>query len=92
MFLLQHVSITRTCFDLAYKLYDLGYDVWMGNCRGNRYSRNHIYLDPDHKDFWDFSFHELGNMDAPAMLDYILTKTGFEKAHYVGHSQVLYLT
>lgn len=71
----------------AYQLSDLGYDVWMGNVRGNRYSREHEYLDEDHRDFWDFSFHEIGIYDIPAMIDYIIDKTDYKKIHYVGHSQ-----
>lgn len=33
---------------------DAGYDVWILNARGNRYSRAHVELDPDLFDFWRF--------------------------------------
>jgi len=63
----------------AYYLYDQGYDVWMGNCRGNRYSRNHTHLSVKKKDFWDFSFHEVGTYDLPTMIDYVIDKTEYKK-------------
>lgn len=72
---------------LAYLLADAGFDVWMGNARGNTYSRKHISLNPDKAKFWKFSWNEIGYYDLPAMIDYVLKETGNEKLHYVGHSQ-----
>ncbi|XP_037953966.1 lipase 3-like [Teleopsis dalmanni] len=72
---------------LAYILSDAGYDVWMGNARGNRYSRNNTRLSTLHPYFWRFSWHEIGINDISAMIDHILQTTGETATHYVGHSQ-----
>ncbi|XP_031776844.1 lipase 3-like [Nasonia vitripennis] len=70
---------------LAFFLADKGYDVWMGNLRGNIYSRCHIkYLTTDNR-FWNFSFHEMGIYDLPAQIKYI-TDMKNDDIVYVGHS------
>ncbi|KAJ8716124.1 hypothetical protein PYW08_013409 [Mythimna loreyi] len=75
---------------LAYILAEEGFDVWMGNARGNYYSRRHVSLNPDSKlntAYWKFSWDQIGNMDLPAVVDYVLAVSGQKGLHYVGHSQ-----
>lgn len=84
--------LMRPLKGLGYLLADECYDVWLGNIRGNRYCRNHTYLSPEdnsesRKKFWNFSWHEMGIYDLPAMIDHILETTGQQKVHFIGHSQ-----
>ncbi|KAK9887099.1 hypothetical protein WA026_020043 [Henosepilachna vigintioctopunctata] len=72
---------------LAYHLADNGYDVWLGNSRGNHHGKRHIKLSPNIKAFWNFSWHEIGINDIPAMIDYILEKKKIKQIYYTGHSQ-----
>ncbi|XP_055677817.1 lipase 3-like [Lutzomyia longipalpis] len=72
---------------LALLLADEGYDVWMGNARGNTHSRKHITMSPNERAFWKFTWHEIGIIDVPAMIDYILNETDQKQLHYIGHSQ-----
>ncbi|XP_078359982.1 lipase member K-like [Oculina patagonica] len=72
---------------LAYILADSGFDVWLGNIRGNDYSRRHVKYDPDQCKFWNWSWQEMAHYDLPAMINYALQVTGQEKLFYVGHSQ-----
>lgn len=72
---------------LVYMLADAGFDVWMGNSRGNRYSNRHRSRNNQTQVFWDFSWHEVGSIDVPNVIDYILARTGQQRLQYVGHSQ-----
>ncbi len=72
----------------AFWAVEQGFDVWLGNSRGNVYSRDHVRLNPNKdKEFWDYSFQEMGEYDVPANVDYITRVTGVQKISYVGHSQ-----
>lgn len=93
--LLQHGLLESSCDfmvlgdgeGLAFLLADAGFDVWMGNSRGNVFSRKHTTYDITQDAFWAFSFDEMAEYDLPAMLDYIQQVTGQERISYVGFSQ-----
>ena len=63
---------------LGLKLVEKGYDLWINNSRGNRYSRDHKLFDVDNNTerFFDFSFQEMAQFDQPALWDYVLKTTG----------------
>lgn len=61
---------------LPFIMSNKGFEVWVANSRGNKYSKEHLTLDPlldeNKEKFFDFSFEEMGKYDLPACFDYIL--------------------
>jgi len=72
---------------LGFILADQGFDVWLGNNRGNVYSANNIHLNPDQPQFWAWSFDEMASIDAPTMIEYVLGVTGQQQLTWIGHSR-----
>ena len=59
----------------------------MGNTRGNTYSRNHTYLDPDNDaKFWQFDWDIAAQHDLPSAFQYVKNVTGQDKITYISHS------
>ena len=81
---LQHgLNDSSQCFmidgkdSLALFFVDAGFDVWLNNTRGNRFSQHHKFFDPKYDDdYWNYSFQELGKYDQPAFIDYVREQTG----------------
>lgn len=74
------------CSSLAHILATAGYDVWLGNNRGNKYSSRG--QPDDCHGFWDFSIDEMAQYDFPAAMEYVTKHTRYSSLAYVGFSQV----
>ena len=72
---------------LAKFLHALGYDVWLGNSRGNKYSKKHLKYATNSQKYWNFSLDEIVHFDIPAVVDYVLTATESKTLSYIGFSQ-----
>ncbi|MBI5251317.1 MAG: alpha/beta fold hydrolase [Desulfomonile tiedjei] len=84
------LSSNRYAFDLpgapslARFLKSKGRDVWSVELRGSGMSDRSRLLFSDVPYNWEFEEHLLE--DAPAVIDFVLSRTGASKAHWVGHS------
>ena len=73
---------------LAILLWQMGYDVWLPNSRGNTFSRNHTTLKPFlNKEFWNFTFDDMATFDVMANIRYALNVSSKQTLTYVGWSQ-----
>ncbi|XP_043724204.1 triacylglycerol lipase 2-like [Telopea speciosissima] len=70
---------------LVFTLADSGFDVWIANTRGTRFSKGHVSLDESQTQYWDWSWDEVALNDLPAIVDFVYNQTG-QKLHFVGHS------
>ncbi|XP_031490708.1 triacylglycerol lipase 2-like isoform X1 [Nymphaea colorata] len=70
---------------LAIILAENGFDVWIANSRGTRWSRGHTSLSPDQPEYWAWSWDQLAQYDLPTVVNFVHEVTG-QKLHYVGHS------
>lgn len=64
--------------------------MWLGNARGTDPSLAHISFNPNgkgQKDFWSYTWHEIGLYDISASIDHILSITNQKKINYLAHSQ-----
>ncbi|KAI2809606.1 Alpha/beta-hydrolase lipase region [Blomia tropicalis] len=73
-------TITNT---LSYTLATCGFDVWLGNSRGNQYSNKHRDYSNKDPEFWKYTLTELALYDVPGVVDYILNQ---DSLAYIGHS------
>jgi len=63
-----------------------GWDLWFGNNRGTTNSYLHKTLTVDDKEYWNYTFTELGKYDVPANVDFVLEHANVSKITYIGHS------
>ncbi|KAH9898485.1 triacylglycerol lipase [Cubamyces lactineus] len=81
------VCLTNPERSLAFTLVELGFDVWLGNNRGNKYSKKSIHHNPNSTKFWDYSIDDFAWHDIPDSISYILSVTKEPSLSYVGFSQ-----
>ncbi|KAF2265066.1 alpha/beta-hydrolase [Lojkania enalia] len=81
------VCLTERQRCLPFELVERGYDVWLGNNRGNKYSKKNIRTAPTSAAFWDFSMDQFAFHDIPDSIAYILRTTHQSSLSYIGFSQ-----
>jgi lysosomal acid lipase/cholesteryl ester hydrolase len=72
---------------LPFELVERGYDVWLGNNRGNKYSKKSVHTPPTASRFWNFSMDQFAFRDIPDSIAYILATTHQPSLSYIGFSQ-----
>lgn len=68
-------------------LHNAGYDVYLGNNRGNTYSCKHLHLRSSDTEYWDFCMDEMARYDVPTMIDHVLAVSGADSLSWIGFSQ-----
>lgn len=81
------VCLTERERCLPFELVERGYDVWLGNNRGNKYSKKSVHAAPTSSSFWNFSMDQFAFHDIPDSIAYILETTHQPNLSYIGFSQ-----
>jgi lysosomal acid lipase/cholesteryl ester hydrolase len=71
----------------AFVFADNGFDVWLGNARGNTYGLRHLTMSYKNTDFWQFTWDEMAKYDIPAQVNAVLSMTNQTQLYYMGHSE-----
>uniref|UniRef100_A0A0G4HYI8 Partial AB-hydrolase lipase domain-containing protein n=1 Tax=Chromera velia CCMP2878 TaxID=1169474 RepID=A0A0G4HYI8_9ALVE len=82
----DEVWVFEKRFSLPIFLHEKGYDVWLCNNRGNKYSWMHQRLNRAEEKYWDYSIDELARYDVPTCVDYVINSTQMPQVGYVGFS------
>lgn len=81
------VCLTDAQRCLPFVLLERGFDVWLGNNRGNKYSKKSVKYPPTSTEFWNFSIDDFAFHDIPDSIEYILHYTQQPSLSYIGFSQ-----
>merc|ERR1711879_347089 len=69
-------------------LVDAGFDVWLGNARGNVFSMTNTNMSIDTEEFWNaVDTDNMAQIDVPSILSFVRGASNVSKVHWVGHSQ-----
>ena len=71
---------------LPFMLAEAGYDVWLGSSRATHSSEQHLFFTDKDWQYWDYSLEDIGMLDLPAFINFILGHTGKESLSYISHS------
>lgn len=66
---------------LAHALQERGWDVWITDLRGDW-----LTVPPSPEVRWEITFDDYARYDIPAAVDAVLSATGAQQVHWVGHS------
>ena len=72
---------------VVHELLREGYEVWVGNNRGSKYSCTHKRYSNISDEYWDYSFQEMAEYDVPAFYEKILEKSPLAEISLIAHSQ-----
>ena len=72
---------------LPLHLFDDGFDIWMASNRGTKYCQEHETLDINTKEYWDFSWVEMGKYDDVSNITYVKQQTNAPQVSFIGASQ-----